>query len=388
MKSKIIIGGWYQRTTLHLSEVYEFLAYGQSKLRLESKKLADFRQVLGVVKVERVPGFLEKVFVTTESGIEISYYEDGLYLLEKEAFEIISDQQILKDYYYNLFEPAINYIFSLGAPTPKVLANIKVEHPLAIAVTNESDTESFKVDEKMFGQIYSRTESGGFKVIKTPGYIIVTGNDQAKVSVEELLGMQIFFREFKDQLERYLNIHRTIWEEISDIKEKSALQGWEIEKVRSKLDSYAKTIGLISSRINQMGVYVQTRAKTVKELDIEESLTKLFEYKFEALTDTLAYIKEVWRMTTDYLSSAVQVVQDIRLQTTNNSIQSLQTITTYGVVGGIIGYLSRDSLPKLTSYGFIYFIVLVLLTIAINRTIVWLYRRKRYQLKFSDNTKF
>ena len=63
--------------------------------------------------------------------------------------------------------------------------------------------------------------------------------------VQDLVEMQIFFREFKDQLEKYLNIHRNLWEEISDIKERKLLRGSEIEPIRAKLDSYQKTISLI-----------------------------------------------------------------------------------------------------------------------------------------------
>ena len=41
-----------------------------------------------------------------------------------------------------------------------------------------------------------------------------------KDSMDIIMEMEIFFREFKDQLQKYLNIHRKVWEEISDIKER------------------------------------------------------------------------------------------------------------------------------------------------------------------------
>ena len=36
-KYKITYGGWYQRTTLHLSEIYDLLALGHSKLDLSTE---------------------------------------------------------------------------------------------------------------------------------------------------------------------------------------------------------------------------------------------------------------------------------------------------------------------------------------------------------------
>lgn len=41
---QISIGGWFQRTTLHLSEIYDFLKYAESPLDLESKKLKSLRK--------------------------------------------------------------------------------------------------------------------------------------------------------------------------------------------------------------------------------------------------------------------------------------------------------------------------------------------------------
>ncbi len=37
---KIYIGGWFQRTTLQLSEIYDFVRTAESKLDLDKKKLA------------------------------------------------------------------------------------------------------------------------------------------------------------------------------------------------------------------------------------------------------------------------------------------------------------------------------------------------------------
>lgn len=92
-------------------------------------------------------------------------------------------------------------------------------------------------------------------------------------------------------------------------------------------------------------------------------------------------------MTTNYLNTAIQVVADIKAQATNKSIQSLQLITTYGVVGGIIGYLSKDSLPKITGSGLVYFILLILATFVVNRLVSWGYAKSKYKMKFADRVK-
>lgn len=70
--SKIYFGGWYQRTTLHLSEIYNFLAEGRSDLDLSKQKLLSLRQEMHLKSVSRESGYLEYVKAVTEEGVEIN----------------------------------------------------------------------------------------------------------------------------------------------------------------------------------------------------------------------------------------------------------------------------------------------------------------------------
>lgn len=387
-KFKVTYGGWYQRTTLHLSEIYDLFALGKSNLNFSKEKIAEFHNKFGFESVTREAGYLEFVKAKTKNGIEARYYEDGLYILEIEAKDlatIAGSKKILEDYFNEVLNPATSYIFSLGAPTPKVLANIKTVHPLVVSVVQD-DPKGFSLDQNEFGYVYSTISSDDIVVHKTPGYIFIVSSPSLEGSVSELVEMQIFFREFKDQLEKYLNIHRNLWEEITDIKERKALRGNEIEPIRAKLDSYQKTISLISNRINQMGSYIRTRSSISKGSGLEEHLRKLFEFKFEVLTDTLDYIKQIWKMTTDYLSSAIQNIVEIKNQGTSRGIQSLQVITSIGVVSGIIGYFSKNEWPTITSIGALYFALIIFVTWLINYAVSALYKNRKYTLKFTDRT--
>ncbi len=388
-KFRVTYGGWYQRTTLHLSEIYDLFALAKSSLELSKEKLSEFHKKFAFESVSREAGYFEFVKAKSKNGVEVRYYEDGLYILEIEmdALDAIKKAKGLLEAYFNeVLNPATSYIFSLGAPTPKVLANIKTVHPIVVSVV-QADPKAFRPSRDEFGDIYSTISSEDIIVHKTPGYIFIVSSPKSEGAVAGLVEMQIFFREFKDQLEKYLNIHRNLWEEISDIKERRSLRGNEIEPIRAKLDSYQKTISLISNRINQMGSYIRTRSSIAKGSNIEEHLRKLFEFKFEVLTDTLDYIKEIWKMTTDYLSSAIQNIIEIKNQGTSRGIQSLQVITSIGVVSGIMGYFSKSELPTFTALGAIYFIVIIAITWLINFSISALYRNKKYTLKFTDRAK-
>jgi hypothetical protein len=381
----VYFGGWYQRTTLHLTEVANFFSTGKSELPLVKEKLRELREGLELIEMSREAGSLEFVRARTKEGIEIQYYEDGLYILKLSSSNVIEAKEKLESYYHDRLAPAVAYIFSLGAPTPKELANIKTVHPIAVSVISKNP-EEYVIEEK-YGEVYSSITSAELTVKKTANFIFLVTKPEYQGTAEGLVEMQIFFREFKDQLQRYLDIHRKLWEEISDIKERRLIRGREVERVRLQLDSYQKTINLISSRLNQMGAYVHTRADIAKEMKITQHLSSIFRYKFEVLINTQVYIKEIWAMTNNYLSAAIAVITEIKGQATNKSIQSLQLITTYGVVGGVIGYLSRDSLPRVTGSGMVYFGALMLATLVVNQLVKFAYQRVRYKIKFVERVK-
>lgn len=380
----ITYGGWYQRTTLHLSEVYGFLSAGFSKLPLSKEKLERLYKSLDIQNVSRESDYFEYVLATTSQGIRIFYYEDGLYIFQLESENIDQASSALKDYYEQKFEPAISYLFSLGAPTPKILANLKTDHQTVISGFSPNPGE-FVVPSK-YGHVYSHLSNDQMSVSKTPSHIFLISKRSQSQHVQDIIEMQIFFREFKDQLEKYLNVHREVWEDLDKIAETKHIRGRDVGKVRAKLDSYQKTINLITNRINQMGNYAQTRASISEHLEIDDELVSLFQYKFEVLIDTLEYIKEIWVMTKDYLDQAIAILSDIQSRATNSSIESLRAITTIGVITGILAYLQTTHLPDswVTKEGILYFAIIFGLTALVNWTVGFIYRMIRYQVKFVD----
>src|SRR3989344_5275012 len=110
---KVTYGGWYQRTTLHLTEIYEFLSNSNSYLDLSKDKLKQLNKNLNLKKVTRELSYLEYVKAQTNDGIEIRYYEDGLYILEMETDHVEVAREKLEKYFNNNLNPAISYIFSL-----------------------------------------------------------------------------------------------------------------------------------------------------------------------------------------------------------------------------------------------------------------------------------
>lgn len=384
-KVKVLFGGWYQRTTLHLSEVHKFLSTGKSDLKLNEVKLRNFRNRLRLKSVKRIAGALEYLDIDTKGGVNIKYFEDGLYILSWEGVDINEGKGHVKDYFYNRFKPATDYLFSLGAPTPKILSNIKETHPFVIERIVKSPKTS-KVDEK-FGRVYFATESGGIKVSKTPENIFIDVSRSRKKELELLTEMQVFFSDFKLQLHKYLNIHREIWEDIDAIKERKTIRGKNVGKYKAELDSYQKTVQLIRNRINQMGNYARTRQKISERVKIDRHLNELFQYRFEDLFNTLEYIKEVWNMTLDYVNSAIRVLNEVSEEASRTGLDSIKFLVGVGVVSGFVGYLGPAEIPDVALSGILYIVGFGVAAIGIDKVMNWWNERKQYELGFIERSK-
>ena len=61
MKYKITYGGWYQRTTLHLSEIYELFSVGTSHLNLSKEEVTKHQKNLNLENVSRESGYFEYI---------------------------------------------------------------------------------------------------------------------------------------------------------------------------------------------------------------------------------------------------------------------------------------------------------------------------------------
>lgn len=365
---KTYLGYWYQRTTLHLSEIYDFLKSGKSPLWLDKSKLLNLHDSLQIEKVGLELGILERVVVEAAAGIEIKIYEDGLVLLSIDYHDVYEDIEALTNYYEKLFSPAISYIFSLGAPVPKELANIKTIFPYFIVTKDATKQDIAKLFNSVTETEYFEIKSGNVDIYRGNEYYVL--NTSSKTGeVEELIGMLVFFREFKSQLHHYLNLHRSIWEKIEQIKERKNIRARKVDDLRIELGNYKKTVELIEGRINQMGIYMETRSAIVDKSKTAEKIHDILEFRYDNLKNSLDYIKSLWSMTKQYLDSTIAMLTEINSMSTRNSVDTLTVITSVGVIGGILTFLARTDRPTVTENGLLYLGILLSGSFLINRVL-------------------
>jgi hypothetical protein len=384
---RVYVGGWFQRTRLHLGEIYDFLRDADSPLNLDKNELVRLQKTLVITRLDLVVDRLECIVMETEN-ISLRIYEDGLITLSTQhSHDLQQDIKLLTDYYENKMSPALSYIFSLGAPVPKELANIKTVYPYFIVTTGATDERT----NELFGEFsqtkYFTVKNQSFSIYRGDKLYIIDQSGASDKEVERFIEEQIFLREFRGQLHRYLNLHRSIWEQIADVKERGSIKGEEIVSYKKKVDEYAKTIDFISTRINQMGVYLRTRGAIAAS---DENLNKFrdtLNYKHETMGDTLEYIKDIWVLTQRYVSSAAQIFNDLQAKSTNTSVQNLTVVTSMGVGATLIGLFSKNSAPTFTMFGLGYFVALAVLGYSVNRFMKWYALQKKYPIKDTELAK-
>jgi hypothetical protein len=383
---RVYVGGWFQRTTLHLSEMYDFLRDAESALALDSHKLKKLQQGLEIASVEMRVGSLEHIALATKSGTVISLYEDGLIVLEREyrSGEVAADIKWLTDYYETKLSPALSYLFSLGAPVPKELANIKTIYPYFVVVEDATQEEIEKLLKKFEQRKYFEVRTARFDIFRGDKFYVIHNKKEKSENIGRFIGEQIFLREFKGQLHRYLHLHRIIWERIAEVKEKGSMRGGEIGGFRDKVEGYQKTINLIEARIGQMGTYLHTRERIVKADKELKDFLEVIEYRYETLGDTLEYIKEIWQMTKNYVNSSLELFGTLQSQATQNSVRSLTVVTSMGVGATLIGLFTTSAAPKFTMFGVGYFVALAAIGYGADKATKWFYARKSYKVSGTD----
>lgn len=383
----ICIGGWFQRTMLQLSEIYDFVrGFGSSLKQINSKKLELFRKNLEIESLEyRVSGE-EFIYFTTKSGVAVKIFEDGLITLTQPNVTegtFLAEIDKLQDFYEKKLSPALNYLFSLGAPVPKELAGIKNVYPYFVVCDNAQDADIQKLLEKIEQQKYFEFQNNKYSVIRGDKYYFINNKTKSTSEIERYIEEQVFIREFKGQLHRYLNIHRIIWEKIDDVKAHTRIKGSEIIQFTTKLEAYAKTINLIDGRIKQMGTYIPTREKIAKEDNDLVEFLEISGYRYETLRDTLQYVQYLWDMTKNYVTAAQKQFESLKTDITSKSVDSLTIVTSMSAGAAILG-LFQNSAPEFTLFGFVYFIILAAIGWLSQKILSSVSRRQKYDVTDID----
>ncbi len=376
------VGGWFQRTFIHLNEIREFIQTGSSQLALDPNVLKSNLALLEPTSIHYHEGSLDYLRFYS-NGIKVTLCEDGLITLTLEGDSVKISQNELLEFYKQKLSPALEYLFSTGAPLPSELANMELVTPYFITVSDATVSEISGIFEKYEEPVISDLEREDIELYR--GGIINVINLKSSTTklpeqIEEYIDQQIFARDFEVQLKRYLNLHREVWDMISEIKERGKIRGFEVKDLKGKIDSYAKVINLIDTRLDQMDSYLAVRESVVLRHQGDTELYQALHYKYASLKSTLDYVNDLWTMTKNYVESAQELFRELQSKATEGSLKNLTVVTTIGVFASLSKVLSKDGYD-FTWYGVILLVSFIVVGLASSRLLKFIAARREYKIK-------
>ncbi len=388
MKIKsIYIGGWFQRTTLQLSELYDFLRDGASQLGLDAEKLASLRDNLRLDSIEYGVANEEFVTFTTEEHVKVQLFEDGLMMVSSDQVSeptMFADIERVRGYYEERLSPAINYLFSLGAPVFKELSRVDTILPYFIVCDNASSKNISELLAKTERQKYFEFEGKDYTVLRGDKYYFINNKKATDANIERYIEEQVFTREFKGQLHRYLNLHRAIWGKIDQIRKPTRLSESEILHAATKLERYEKTALLIKGRLSQMATYVNVREAGIKDDQALVDFLAISGYRYPALVGTLTYVQSLWETTYNYIVSTKKLVVRAEQERLVNFVSHLMlplcALVVVSVLGLLFGTVLKFSIDTIIYAAILIIVCLIGIQVRKNRL-----EMKKYQVLIKEN---
>jgi len=340
--NSIYIGGWFQRTMLQLSEIYDFLRDGSSQAGLDKNQLSNLRNDLHIESIEY--GVANEEFITfyTSDHIQAKIFEDGLMTVcshEVSEDTMIEDTNRVRDYYINRLLPALNYLFSMGAPVFKELSRVDNLYPYFIVCNHASEDQLANLLVKTEHQKYFEFEGKNYSVLRGDKYYFINNKKASFENIERYIEERVFIREFKGQLHRYLNLHRAIWGKIDRIKKQTYVNSQEILQAETELERYEKTALLIEGRLEQMAPYVTIREAGMKDdAELNEFLA-ISGFRHAALIGTLDYMRTLWGTTQKYIDTATRLLERAEREKVISSCRSLILLVCLLVIVAVLGLI-------------------------------------------------
>ena len=278
-----VIGSWIPRTRLHLQEFYKFLQ--GDNLLLDEKTAKKYRRSLQLDKVVYHDEVLDYVEAKNKE-VTVRFTQDGIvYMLGKDA-------KTITPYFEKKLLPALSYLFSKGASVPKLA----------------EDHDKKKIKTKTIGK--------------------------KGVTSLELYEYLLFNEEYEAALHAALHVHRVVWDEISEIRNREKIKYKDLPKVRNVLLETKESISFFKSRITQMRSFIEERRGANPK--ILKQLAKKGHDEFESLKQTQNYMQTLLVMTEEYADTTLQMVRMIYQENEQKELNTLQIIFTMGVAVSFI----------------------------------------------------
>lgn len=340
MKIKqIYLGTWFQRTSLHLKELFYFLKFHKSSVGLDQERLDHLWESLQVKDVVFI-GDSEFDQVQADCrDVSVCISEDGILLFTTDEKDLKKAKKILESFYTEYFAPVLTFLFSQGAPLPVQLDQAKEIYPLLVIGQSVKPREMLTLFDLVNDELITTLE--GKNVVASVGDVLSIFDMQrprsfTEVHTEQLLHYIVFFREFEKQLNQYLQLHRQMWDEITAIREAEEMPYKDFPKIRAEILQKLKTLSFVKARLAQMRDIIEERSRVIEPGMVEE-LHSLGLLKFDHLMANQKYVSHLWQMTIEYVKSSLSLLESLYQENTQRELNAIKFITFGALITGFFG---------------------------------------------------
>ena len=251
--------------------------------------------------------------------------------------DLVSSVKKIGDFYINRFGPSLAYLFSRGAPLPQTLVDMKEIYPMIIFGEDISQNEAKKIFDLQNDQLLTQVSSDDLTIFygKEVEVINTQKTDTNKMFDSFIINL-VFTRSYSELLKRYLTAHRSVWTDISLIKESRELRYRDFPATRNKILNFLKTISFIQTRLQQMSEIISARNAFVSKTE-KQKLSDLGLESFDVLKSSSLYFLNLWQMTGDYANSTLTLFESLVEENTQREIRMLQQVTIAGMIVGFFG---------------------------------------------------
>lgn len=332
---KIYIGSWVPRTIVHIEEFYDFLKNKKTNLSLDNKKLLDLYKKLKVLDF-KIDSNIEGCFIYSKfDKIDFLYKENGLMIFSKEIEDLKKDSKYITDFSVNNILKTFSYLYSLGAPIPKIFTSMFSVMPFIIEIetTNQKDIEKIFLEKNE--KINKEIKDKDFDLFL--GGELVVFNNKNKIKNQNLIFEKIIFlSDVKSQFSKIINLHRFIWEELDKIRKKNNIKLEKITQVRDSLLELNNEVIFFSSRLEQIKFNIDKEINNLEKNYFNKKIENFLKIEFKTLFDTSDYVNNLWKMTQNNVDSTLNLISLIYQENTEKQLNVLQIIFIVSAVASVI----------------------------------------------------
>ncbi|MFC1638709.1 hypothetical protein ACFL26_00375 [Patescibacteria group bacterium] len=332
----VTIGSWFPRTKLHLKEYFEFLRDGRAHPALDEQEIKQMRKDLNPRNVSYVGGRFDLVSADFD-GIDCAYHEDGLLSITVQANDVAEDIKRLDAFYEGKLTPALALLFGLGTPVMTYSLPETISRPVIVLAREVDDVSARKFIAEQGDEVHYIARHTERTVYYSKRIILIGDESGGAGTTRYLITNLILSREYEHRLRRYLELHRSMWDSIAVIQQRSSIPATELPQIRDSLLNFRRDMAIIRARISQMSSYLAERQNEVDDLGLTEDLRAVEAYRYSKLVSATTYITRLWDMIEEYLESTVEITGFLYQENLQKEIGIQQFIFLVGAVAGVLG---------------------------------------------------